>query len=64
MGLVFLAYLESDLQWNVNLELAIIQQEFLLDYNMLVSEFKLQSHYHVHIQTNTPNKDMNSLSFP
>ena len=34
-----------------------------LDGRIVVSEFKLQSRYYVHFQTNTTGKGMNPLSF-
>ena len=33
----------------------------VLDYNIIVSEFELQPRYHVHFQTNTLRKGMNSV---
>ena len=32
-----------------------------MDYETVVSEFELQSHYHVHFRTNTLGKGMNPL---
>ena len=35
-----------------------------LDYEILVSEFVLQSRYYIHFQSNILGKDMNPLIFP
>ena len=35
-----------------------------LDYDIVVSDFKLQSHYYVHFRTNTQKKGTNSLIPP
>ena len=32
----------------------------MLDSDIVVSEFELQSRYYIHFWTNTPGKDMNS----
>ena len=34
---------------------------YVLDYDFVVSEFELQSHYYAHFQTNALGKGMNSL---
>ena len=36
----------------------------VLDCNIVVSEFELQSIYYVHVRTNTPGKGMNPHIFP
>ena len=36
----------------------------VLDYGIVVSEFKLQSHYYIHFWTNTLGKGMNPLILP
>ena len=36
----------------------------MLDCDLKVSEFELQSHYYVHFQTNTLRKGINPLIFP
>ena len=36
----------------------------LLDYNIAVSDFELQSFYYIHFRTNTLGKGMNSLILP
>ena len=36
----------------------------VMDFKIVVREFEIQSHYHVHIQTNTPGKGMNPLILP
>ena len=35
---------------------------YMLDYNIVVSQFELWSHYYVHFQTNTREKGMNPLT--
>ena len=35
-----------------------------LDYNVVVSEFKLQFYYYIHFQTNALRKDLNSSIHP
>ena len=36
----------------------------MLDWNILVCKFELQSHYYIHFETNTFHKDMNFLILP
>ena len=36
----------------------------MLDYNIEVSEFELQSRYYIHFSTNSFGKDMNPLILP
>ena len=36
----------------------------MMDYDIIVSEFELQSHYYVHFRTNTLGKEMNILIPP
>ena len=52
----FLSSPELDLQRGVMVK--------VMDCGIVVSEFKLQSRYYVHFQTNTLGKDMNPLIFP
>ena len=41
----------------------VLLVEWLKPCGIVVSEFELQLRYYVHLQTNTPGKSMNLLSF-